>query len=99
VNGRRLVGEQKNYLTRRFLFGGAEQAPVVAGAPAQGEKEKMMEEEMKMAMEFRDKMGAKLKSIELTGSSDGVTVRKCCSQVDHSCRIFTHCNLRLPIAF
>jgi len=71
--GSRVVQERRNSPSPLSLFGGAEQAPVVSKQP-DDEQEKMRREEYEMAMVFQKEMGEKLKSIELTGSSDGVTV-------------------------
>mmetsp|Transcript_16739 Transcript_16739/g.33192 ORF Transcript_16739/g.33192 Transcript_16739/m.33192 type:complete len:171 (+) Transcript_16739:33-545(+) len=70
--GSRVVQERRNSPSPLSLFGGAEQAPVVSKQP-DDEQEKMRREEYEMAMVFQKEMGEKLKSIELTGSSDGVT--------------------------
>jgi DNA-binding protein YbaB len=68
----------------RMLFGGAEEAPVpekaaskpapaAAGGGMGGMTEDQIQEEMKLAMEYREKMQEKLRAMECKGESNGVT--------------------------
>ena len=69
-----------------MLFGGADEAPVPEKAPSGGAAaaggapggmggmtEEQIEEEMKLAMEYREKMQTKLRAMECKGESNGVT--------------------------
>ena len=75
----------------RFLFGGADEAPVpdkappdsapAAGMPGMpgmpgmgGMSQEQIQEEMKLAMEYREKMQVKLRGLECKGEDGGVTV-------------------------
>mmetsp|Transcript_15596 Transcript_15596/g.36297 ORF Transcript_15596/g.36297 Transcript_15596/m.36297 type:complete len:162 (-) Transcript_15596:170-655(-) len=74
------VALRRSIATPRFLFGGADEKPIEAAAPpgaAPGmtpAQQAAMEEEMAMAMQYRDKMAKRLGEARCEGSSGGVTV-------------------------
>ena len=67
----------------RFLFGGAEETPVdpKSGGGGGGDginlgsNEAQIQEEMALALKYREKMTEKMSGMKLEGSNGGVTVR------------------------